>query len=173
MRDLLARIAGWCVERPAPVLAVSVLVALVGAVAALRLEVDAGTDQLVDRDSETYVATQEFKDRFGDEAVVVLAEGDLKRLLLTKDIGKLLSLEGCLSGKAPGGRVVADAPAPAPCAALAESKPAQAVLGPATFLNQSAVQAERLLREQAGQVQQEATAAYEEAVRRARRQGLP
>ena len=95
MRDLLARIAGRCVERPAPVLAATVLVVLVGAVAALRLQVDAGTDQIVDRDSDAYVATQQFKEKFGDDAVVVLAEGDLKRLLLTQDLGKLLSLEGC------------------------------------------------------------------------------
>ena len=49
MRDLLARVAGWCVERPVPVLAASVLLALIGAVGALMLEADAGTDQLVDR----------------------------------------------------------------------------------------------------------------------------
>jgi hypothetical protein len=172
MRSLLARIAARCVERPAPVLAASVLVVLVGAVAALRLEVDAGTDQLVDRDSDAYQATQRFKDRFGDDAVVVLAEGDLRRLILSKDLGTLLALEGCLSGNAPGGRVFTGEPAPGPCAELAASKPAQAVLGPATFLNQSAIQAEKLLRAQYQQVQQQARGAYVAAVRGARRQGL-
>src|SRR5918996_489238 len=122
MRDLLARIAAWCVERPAPVLAAAVLVTLVGAIAALRLEVDAGTDQLVDRDSETFEATEEFKREFGDDAVVVLVEGDLRQLMLTEDLGVLLSLEGCLSGNAPGEAPAPEAPA---CAELAESKPAR------------------------------------------------
>ena len=53
----------------------------------------------------------------------------------------LLALEGCLSGNAAGGQVFADEPAPAPCAELAETKPARVVYGPATFLNQFAIQA--------------------------------
>ena len=72
MRDLLARIAGWCVERPAPVLAAVALLALIGGVGALRLAPDAGTEQLVDRDSAAFVGTEKFKREFGDDAVVVL-----------------------------------------------------------------------------------------------------
>src|ERR671919_80749 len=62
MRDLFARIAGRCVERPAPVFAAVVLVALVAAVGALKLEADAGVDQLVDEDSETFAATEQSKE---------------------------------------------------------------------------------------------------------------
>ena len=100
----------------------SALVAVIGAVAALRLEPDAGTDQLVDNDSAAFAATEDFKQRFGDDAVVVLVKGDLEQLVLTSDLGKLLSLEGCLSGNVEGGEVFTDEPAPAPCARLAESE---------------------------------------------------
>jgi hydrophobe/amphiphile efflux-3 (HAE3) family protein len=173
MRDLLARIAGFCVERPLPVLAATALVTLLAVVGALGLEADAGTDQLVDRDSDAFVGTEEFKREFGDDAVVVLVKGDLEQLVLSSDLGKLLALEACLSGKAPGGRVFGDEPAPAPCAALAESRAARVVFGGATFLNQSAIQAERLLAQQSSAAQQQARAAGERAALDARRQGLP
>jgi hydrophobe/amphiphile efflux-3 (HAE3) family protein len=172
VRDRFARIAGWCVERPIPVIAAVVLIAVIAAVAALRLEPDAGTDQLVDSDSSAYRATQDFKQRFGDDAVVVLVKGDLDRLVLTSELGKLLSLEGCLSGNVEGGRVFTDEPAPEPCAAIAAAKPAQAVLGGATFLNQSAIQATNVLRDQARAAKREARAAGLAAAVRARRQGF-
>ncbi len=78
----------------------------------------------------------------------MLVKGDLQQLVLTSDLGTLLSLEGCLSGNVAGGKVFTDKPAPAPCASIAETKPAQAVLGGATFLNQSAISASELLRSQ-------------------------
>ena len=148
------------------------MLAVIGAVAALRLEPDAGTDQLVDNDSAAYSATQDFKREFGDDAVVVLVKGDLEQLVLTSDLGRLLSLEGCLSGNVEGGRVLTDKPAPAPCAAIAESKPAHAVLGGATFLNQSAISASNLIRSQTRAAVQQARAAGVAAARRAERQGL-
>ena len=172
MRDRFARIAGWCVEQPIPVIAAVALLAVIGAVVALRLEPDAGTDQLVDDDSAAYRATQDFKQRFGDDAVVVLVKGDLDRLVLTSDLGKLLSLEGCLSGNVEGGRVFTDEPAPEPCARLAEDQPAQAVLGGATFLNQSAIQATNVLKEQARAAKRQARDAAVAAALDARRQGL-
>ena len=106
MRDLLARIAGWARRaRRLPVRS-----AATGAGRAdrarsrrLRLEADAGTDQLVDRDSEPSSAPRTSSDEFGDDAVVVLVQGDLEQLVLTEDLGTLLALEGCLSGNAPGG----------------------------------------------------------------------
>ena len=88
--------------------------ALIGAVGALRLEPDAGTDPLVDDDSAAFRATEDFKQRFGDDAVVVLVQGDLEQLVLTADLGTLLSLEGCLSGNVEGGKVFSDEPAPGP-----------------------------------------------------------
>ncbi|MDX6581599.1 MAG: uncharacterized protein QOI10_783 [Solirubrobacterales bacterium] len=172
MRDRFARIAGWCVEQPIPVVVAVGLIALIAAVGALRLEPDAGTDQLVDNDSTAYRATQDFKQKFGDDAVVVLVKGPLDRLVLTSDLGKLLSLEGCLSGNVAGGQVFTGEPAPEPCARIAAAKPAQAVLGGATFLNQSAIQATNVFKEQSQAAQREARAAAVAAALHARRQGL-
>jgi hypothetical protein len=170
MRDLFARIAGRCVERPAPVLAAVVLLALVGAVGALKLEADAGVDQLVDEDSEVFEATEQFKDDFGDDAVVVLVRGDLEQLVLTENLGRLLSLEGCLAGNASASS--GDAQVPEPCADLAEAKPARVVYGPATFLNQFAIQAGKLLDQQAKAVVRQSRAAAAQAALAARRNGL-
>jgi hypothetical protein len=171
MSDLLARIAGRCVERPGPVLAGAALVVLVAAIGALRLEADAGTDQLVDRDSAAFVGTEEFKRDFGDDAVVVLVKGELERLVQSSNLTTLLSLETCLAGNAPastGGQ-----PVPEPCAELAAERPARVVYGPATFLDQFAQQARRLLSAEAGAVLRRARAAGEAARREAARDGLP
>jgi predicted RND superfamily exporter protein len=68
--------------------------------------------------------------------VVVVAEGDLQELILTPNLGRLLRLEGCLSGKVPKGAT----PIPGPCTELAEMDPVQYVAGPATFLNEAVIQ---------------------------------
>jgi uncharacterized protein len=85
---------------------------------------------------------------FGEEPVVVVAEGDLQRLILTPNLGRLLRLEGCLSGKVPEGAK----PIPGPCAELAEMDPVQFVTGPATFLNEAVIQIDRQLRRLAARV---------------------
>ena len=172
MKNLLARIAGWAVERPAPVLAATVLVALVGAVAALRLSPEAGTDSLVGSSSDSFQATEDFKDEFGDDAVVVLVRGDLEQLVLTEELNKLLTLEGCLAGNLPADETVAGGPPPSPCVELAKSKPARVVYGPATFLNQAAIQASRLLQEQSEAAVAQAQIAARRAALRAKRDGL-
>ena len=171
MRDLLARIAARCVERPGPVLAAAALVVLVAAILALRLEADAGTDQLVDRDSAAFVGTEEFKRDFGDDAVVVLVKGELEQLVLSSDLTTLLSLETCLAGNATAG-TAGGQPVPEPCAELAAERPARVVYGPATFLDQFAQQAGRLLSTEAGAVLRQARAAGEAARREAARRGL-
>src|SRR5204862_1664592 len=123
MRNLLARIAGRAVERPLPVIVAAVLLTLIGAIAALRLEADRSPNSLVDRGSGTYAATQRFYHSFRDEPVELLVNGSLRQLLLTSHLGHLLALESCLSGKAPGGQVIASKPAPPACAAIARLNP--------------------------------------------------
>ncbi len=108
---------------------------------ATQLSTDAATDTLVDSDTASYRATQEVKRDFGEEPVVILAEGDLQQLVLTANLGRLLRLEGCLSGKAPKGAE----PIPGPCAELAEQDPVRSVVGPATFLNEAVIQIGRQL----------------------------
>ncbi len=148
-RNLLARIAGRAVERPLPVIVAAVLLALIGAVAALRLEADRSPDSLVDKGSSTYAETQDFYKQFGDEPVEVLVKGDLRQLFLTSNLGKLLALESCLSGKVKGGQVIQGEPAPAPCTAIAKLDPSAVVFGPATFLNQFAIEANDLYHKEA------------------------
>src|SRR5919108_1128806 len=173
MRNLLARIAGRAVERPTPAIVAAVLLPLLGAAAAPRREADRSPDSLVDRGSGTYAATQRFYDDFGDEPVEILVKGDLRGLLLTDNLGRLLALESCLSGKAPGGQVVPGQPAPAPCAAIARLKPSAVVFGPATFLNQFAIQANNVLGAQSEATLTKAKEAARRAALEARRQGEP
>jgi hydrophobe/amphiphile efflux-3 (HAE3) family protein len=126
-------------RRPLLVLGVTVVLALGGAALALRLEPSAATDTLVDRGSDTFQQTERFKDDFGDEAVVVLVRGNLQKTVLTSDLGRVLGLEGCLSGNAPNTKHGRDAlrKLPPVCRELARLKPAKVVYGPATFINTS------------------------------------
>ncbi len=172
MRNLLTRIAAWAVERPAPVVALAILLSLVGAVGALALDADRDPDSLVDSGSEAFDATEAFYERFGDEPVRILIEGDLRELMLTEDLGTILALEGCLSGTSPGGEVFGEGePAPPACARLAEEQPAETVFGPATFLNQTAITAENVLTEQTEAARDEARVAATQAALEARKDG--
>jgi hypothetical protein len=172
MRGIFARIGAWCVERPVPVLALALLAVLVGAVVALSLRPNADVSALVDRGSRTYAATEEYKRAFGDDPIVVLVEGKLDRLLLTRNIVRLLMLETCLAGAAPEGQLARGVPTPEPCLELAEKRPARVVYGPATFLNEFALQAFRLLQESsrsaAAEARREGRRAYERALREGR-----
>jgi predicted RND superfamily exporter protein len=144
----LSAAAAWAVRHARAVLAVALLLAVGAAVAATQLPTDAATDTLVDSDTASYRATQEVKRDFGEEPVVILAEGDLQRLVLTSNLGRLLRLEGCLSGKVPKGAE----PIPGPCAELAEQNPVRSVVGPATFLNEAVIQIDRQLQRLAATV---------------------
>jgi predicted RND superfamily exporter protein len=124
------------------------LLAIAAAALASALPTDAGTGTLVDSDTPSYRATQDLREVFGDDPVVVLARGDLQNLLLTSNLGQLLRLESCLSGKLPPGAK----PIPGPCAELAELEPVQFVAGPATFLNEAVIQISRQLRRMASRV---------------------
>ena len=94
--------------------------------------------------------------------------------MLTSDLGKLLALEGCLSGNVAGRRGVHRR---AGARAVRASSPSRSrprrCSGRATFLNQSAIQAEQAAQEQiAGGAAQARAAAAAAALERAARQGL-
>jgi predicted RND superfamily exporter protein len=137
----MASIAAWSIRHARPVLTTCLLLAVGAAAAAAQLSTDAGVDTLVDSDAASYRATQEVRRDFGEEPVVILAEGDLERIVLTANLGRLLRLEGCLSGKVPEGA----RPIPGPCAELAAMDPVRSVVGPATFLNEAVIQIDRQL----------------------------
>jgi len=116
-------------------LAVLVLV-LGGAGAALTLQTSAGTDTLVERDSGSWQATETQRERFGEDAIYVLVQGSLPRLVLTSDLNRLIGLEGCLAGNIPA-RVVPPGGRSGPCARLAASDAVKFVFGPGTFINEA------------------------------------
>lgn len=144
----MSAIAAWAVRHSRAVLAVVALLAIGAAVAATQLSTDAGTDTLVNRDSESYRATERVREVFGEEPVVVVAEGDLQELILTPNLGRLLRLEGCLSGKVPRGAK----PIPGPCTELARLHPVQFLAGPGTFLNEAVIQIDEQLQRLAATV---------------------
>jgi hydrophobe/amphiphile efflux-3 (HAE3) family protein len=163
------RVVAAVARRPlVPLLAVAA-VAVAGALLALRLEPSTGTDSLVSQGSQSFEQTERFKRDFGDDAIVVLVEGDLQRTLLTGDLQRLLELEGCLSGNVPRDGLRDLPPA---CRELAELKPAQAVLGPGTFVNTSVQTIGAGLTQLLGGARQQADRAARRARRDAAAQGL-
>ncbi|HEX6782192.1 MAG TPA: MMPL family transporter [Solirubrobacterales bacterium] len=136
------RVAAWAARHARPLVALSAVVAVAAAVGATQLPTDAGVDTLVDSDSATARTTEQVRETFGEEPIVVLAKGELPELLLTDDLFRLLRLEGCLSGKVPKGAESI----PGPCAELADMEAVEFLTGPATFLNESVVQIDNQLR---------------------------
>jgi len=114
---------------------------LIGTAFALRLHPSARTDTLVGRSSDSYKATTELHNRFGDDPVIVLVRGDLRRTVLTDDLERIIGLEGCISGRAPAG-VTPRGGANGPCAKISRlsPRPVKVVYGPGTFINESAGQ---------------------------------
>ncbi|MBS1677421.1 MAG: MMPL family transporter [Actinobacteria bacterium] len=134
-------IAAWSVHHARAVLVVAGVIAIAAAVAATQVDTDAGLGTLVGKGDPTSEATQRVRAEFGEEPVVVLVKGSLPKLLLGKDIYKLLRLEGCLSGKVPKGAK----PLPGACEAIAAMEPVAFLAGPATFLNEAVVQIDEQL----------------------------
>jgi uncharacterized protein len=170
--DLLERLAAAAARRPRHALALLALLAALGAALALGLEPSAATSTLAGRSSESYRATERYRERFGDHAIIVLARGPLEQLVLTDNLGRLLGLEGCLSGNRPTGRSVPGGER-GPCAALARTKPVQVVYGPATFVNSAVGEIQDQLRARLDARRREARRAGVAARRLARRQGQP
>jgi hydrophobe/amphiphile efflux-3 (HAE3) family protein len=133
---LLERVVAAAVRRPVVVVAGTVLLAVGGGLLALGLRPSAGTDTLVDRTSASFRATDDLHQSFGDDAVLILVREDLGRLMLSSDLGRLLALEGCISGNIPAGARPPAGPK-GPCAALGRDKPIRVVYGPGTFAHQA------------------------------------
>src|SRR5262245_22105799 len=133
---LLGRLTAFSARRAPLVVAVVVVLSLAGALVALRLDPSASVATFVDKDTSASRATDDLHRKFGDEPIVVLVRGKLTGMLLTRDVARLLSLEGCLSGNQPRG---AESPAPV-CRRFARERPIQVVYGPGTFINEAAGQ---------------------------------
>src|SRR6185295_267996 len=98
---LLGRVTSFSARRAPLVVTVVVGLSLVAALLALRLDASASISTFVDRDAKAAAATDDLHRKFGDEPIVILVRGKLTGLLLTQDLGKLLGLEGCISGNQP------------------------------------------------------------------------
>jgi uncharacterized protein len=166
----LGRVARTVTDHPVATVAVVVALGLVGAGLALRLDPSASTDTLVGRDTEAFQATERFRKTFGDEAVIVMVRGDLQKTVLTSDLGRLISLEGCLSGNAPP---QAQAQLPNECRALARDKPAKVVYGPGTFINVAAGEIQDGFQAKQAQVAAEGKSACDAARKVAAAKHLP
>ena len=108
----------------------SAVLAVVCAAFALRLEPSAATDTLVGRSASSFQATERYRERFGEQSVIVLVRGDGRQPRAhgePQPPGRA-SRAACRAtlpkGRAaPGGRA-------SPCAALAATRPVQVVYGP-------------------------------------------
>jgi len=170
MRRPLDALMGLAARRPAPVLVVTVVLALVGAVMATRLDVSAGTDTLVGDGSDVYAATERWREAFGDDAVFVMVRGDIADTFLGEDLGRVIGLEGCISGNVPDGVQPPGGPG-GPCATMAADRPVRAVYGPGTFINEAASQLQSQFQTQLQASREQADAAAQEAVEQAREDG--
>src|SRR3712207_5861902 len=101
MQSPLRSLVSFAARRPVAVVLATVVLTIAGALMALRLDPDTGTETLVGKGSESFAATERYYERFGDDAVILLVRGPLTKLVLTSDLGRLVGLEGCLSGNVP------------------------------------------------------------------------
>jgi len=169
---LLRRLVGGVTRRPLPVLAVTAVLALAGAVLALRLEPSAATSTLVNRGSDTFKDTDRFKKDFGDDAILVLVRGQLTRTVLTSDLGRLIRLEGCLSGNVPNTKKGLGSLPPV-CREIAQLHPAKVVYGPGTFVNTAVNQIGEQFAKQQQRAALQGQRAAEAARRLSKRRGDP
>ena len=175
MTHFLQRIVAAAGRRPERVIAVAAIVAVAGAALALvKLEPSAATETLVGKSSDTYQATEHYREEFGDHSIVILARGDLQNIVLTANLGRLLGLEGCVSGNKPASVKDEDIPGGpnGPCARFAEEKPVKVVYGPGTFIKTAVEEINAQLGAQIQQMQTESKRQAENARKLARGRGL-
>src|SRR3954447_12754876 len=151
-------------------LVVGLLAVAGGALALARLQPSAATDTLVGRGTASFAATERPHQRFGDDAVYVVARQPLTKTTLTSDLLRVLALEGCLSGNAPKGQAPRGG-RNGPCGRLAATKPVKVVFGPGTFLNEAVGQIQDQFSAQSAQKAAQADRAAKAARALARAQG--
>lgn len=165
-------VADRVLRRPIVVLAALAVVVAVCAAFAFKLEPKAEVETLVGGGSESYEQTQRFAREFGGDPIVILVQGDLLKMALGPDLGRLLGLEGCLSGNVPASAGREGVVVPPVCREMARLKPAKVVYGPGTFVNTAARSIlDNLMKSQA-KADKEAKKAGDAARKLAQKQGL-
>src|ERR1700756_759254 len=99
MKERFEGIASAAARRPLLTLGVIAVLALGGALLALRLQPDAGTDTFVSNSTASAQATADDHQHFGGDAVVILVREPLTDLVETKDLAIVSQLEACLAGQ--------------------------------------------------------------------------
>ena len=92
-------------------------------------------DTLVGKRSDAYQATEVYRERFGDDAIVVLVRGDLAEPRADRQPRPAARAGGLPVGQQAGGRGRRRAGRASPCAEFARTKPVKVVYGPGTFIN--------------------------------------
>lgn len=172
--DIFKRISSGAarlsLKKPPVVIALVGLIALAGALGALRLSPDTGVESITGTGSDTYKATERWASEFGGDPIFIVAKGDLPKMVLGKDLGVLAGLEGCLSGNIPNEAKAAEN-IPQICKEIGEFKPAVAVYGPGTFVNTAAESINESSSKLIKRAQREGREAGDAAAEIAKRQG--
>ena len=153
---LLSAVVGRAIRRPRLLIAAAIVLGLGASTLALRLHPTAATSTFVTSSSPEYRATQRYYRSFGEEPVEVLVKGDLQQLVLSSDLGRLVGLEGCLSGNIPASGLTAVGGPRGPCGQLARAKTVKVVFGPGTFISEAAGQIDEQLALQTKQAEAQA-----------------
>ncbi|HEY3971261.1 MAG TPA: MMPL family transporter [Solirubrobacteraceae bacterium] len=172
MGRLFSGLALRAARRPLLTLGLFAAIGIVCAIAALSLRPTAATDTLVGSSSATYKNTQSFYKDFGEEPVEVLVKGDLRKLVLSSDIDRLVGLEGCISPSLPAAALPKEGGVNGPCGQLMRSKTVKVVFGPGTFLNEAAVWVDEALASRSAQAEAQAKQAESTVYRKALASGL-
>ncbi len=172
MGRLFSGLALRAARRPLLTLGLFAAIGIACAIAALSLRPTAATDTLVGSSSATYKNTQSFYEHFGEEPVEVLVKGDLRKLVLSSDIDRLVGLEGCMSPSLPAGALPQEGGVNGPCGQLMRSKAVKVVFGPGTFLNEAAVWVDEALASRSAQAEAQAKQAQSAVYRKALAGGL-
>src|SRR3984885_7915944 len=172
MGRLFSGLALRAARRPLLTLGLFAAIGIACGIAALSLRPTAATDTLVGSSSATYKNTQSFYEHFGEEPVEVLVKGDLRKLVLSSDIDRLVGLEGCMSPSLPAGALPEEGGVNGPCGQLMRSKTVKVVFGPGTFLNEAAVWVDEAIASRSAQAETQAKLAQSAVYRKALASGL-
>ena len=169
---LLSALAGGAARRPRLVVGIAIALGLAGTALAVRLHPTAAASTFVSSSSPQYRNTQRFYRNFGEEPVEVLIKGNLQQLVLSADLGRLVGLEGCLSGNVPVSGLADEGGLNGPCGQLGRLKSVKVVFGPGTFVNEAATQIDEQLALQTKQAEAQAKQAERVVTKAALARGL-
>jgi len=131
-------------RRPWPVLTALAVLVVGAGIGISTMTVQPVTDALFDRSTEGYQATERAERSFGSDPVVILARGNLQRILSQENLEKMSVLETCVAGDITRGRGALFTT----CQRLSEFDPVQVMVGPATFLGRAVAGIGAVYREQ-------------------------